>query len=136
VIEYETRVPPQEPALIAAAKGAPGGWVYDIDHVYPDDQPVPSEAIRGSWEVDARGNLTGRFARNARYRALRRSTRTLEPYVHAGAKTNRDQWIVEIDPRGEALFPEIPPHLIRGWWYVDKDGKITDQFRPNSLWTT
>jgi len=53
--------------------------------------------------------------------------------MHAAAKTNRDQWIVEIDPRGEAHFPNIPPALIRGWWYVDKAGKITDQFRPNSL---
>ena len=134
-VQTEQRVPPDDPSLVAAAKAGPGQWVYDIDRPYPADQPVPPEAIRGSWQVDDAGRLTGQYARNPRYRAIEHPTRTLEPYVHATARTNRDQWIVEIDPRGEASFPDIPPHLIRGWWYVDPSGVITDQFRPNSLWT-
>ena len=126
---------PDDPALVAAARGTSGGWVYDVDRSYPADQQVPPEAIRGSWQVDGAGRLTGQYARNPRYRAIEHSTRTLKPYMHAATKTNRDQWIVEIDPRGEASFPDIPPHLIRGWWYVDQAGAITEQFRPNSLWT-
>lgn len=134
-VHTEQRVLPDDPVLVAAARAAPGQWVYDIDRPYPPDQPVPPEAIRGSWQVDGSGRLTGQYARNARYRAIERSSRVLEPYVHAAAKTHRDQWIVETDPRGEALFPEVPPHLVRGWWYVDREGRVTDQFRPNSQWT-
>ncbi len=133
-VEYEFRKPPRTDALVAATRSRADTWVYDIDRAYPPEQPVPSEAIVGSWEVDRLGNLTGRFARNDRYRPVERCTRLLKPYVHAAAKSNRDQWIVEIDERGESSFPDIPPHLVRGWWYVDADGRVSDQFRPNSLW--
>jgi hypothetical protein len=133
-VEFEMRTPPQDPALAAAASGKPGGWVYEVDRPYPPEQQVPPEAIRGSWEVNADGKLTGKYARNRRYRPVQRSSRLLKPYMHAAAKTNRNQWIVEIDPRGEASFPNIPTSLIRGWWYVDATGTITDQFRPNSMW--
>lgn len=133
-VQIEQRTPPRDPALVNEAKSKPGGWVYEIDRPYPADQQVPPEAIRGGWEVSADGRLTGKYARNRRYRPVQRSSRPLKPYMHAAAKTNRDQWIVEIDPRGEKLFPEIPPALMRGWWYVDKTGKITEEFRPNSLW--
>lgn len=133
-VEYEIRRPPENSALLAAARSAAGTWIYDIDRAYPPEQRVPSEAIVGSWEVDALGNLTGRFARNDRYRPVERCTRTLKPYVHTAAKSNRDQWIVEIDERGESSFPDVPPHCVRGWWYVDVDGRVTEQFRPNSLW--
>jgi len=134
-VKFEIRTPPQDPTLVAAASAQPGSWVYEVDRPYPPEQQVPPEAIAGSWEVNAAGKLTGKYARNnQRYRPVMRSTRPLKPYMHAAAKTNRDQWIVEIDPRGESLFPNIPPSLVRGWWYVDKTGRITDQFRPNSLW--
>jgi len=128
------RVPPDDSRLREAAKAHSGGWVYEIDRSYPPDQHVPPEAIRGSWEVGSDGKLTGKYARNERYRAVELSQRLLKPYMHAAAKTNRDQWIVEIDERGEKFFPDIPPSLVRGWWYVDKTGKITQEFRPNSLW--
>ncbi len=65
-IEYETRMPPQDPVLVEAARARPGAWVYEIDRVYPPDQPVPPEAIRGGWEVDPQGRLTGRFRRYRR----------------------------------------------------------------------
>ena len=80
------------------------------------------------------GRLTGLFPPNARYRPIEQCSHTFKPYVHAAADTNRDQWIVEIDPRGEDRFPDIPEALIRGWWYVDAHGKVTDRFRPNACW--
>lgn len=101
----EFRKPPRTDALVAATRSRADTRVYDIDRAYPPEQPVPSEAIVGSWEVDRLGNLTGRFARNDRYRPVERCTRPLKPYVHAAAKSNRDQWIVEIDERGESSFP-------------------------------
>ena len=131
---FEMRTPPDDQALVAAARATPNGWVYEVDWTYPDDQPTPPEAIRGAWEVGADGRMTGRYKVNERYRPIIRSTRTLPAYMHAGARTNRDQWVVEIDPRGEGAFPAIPPHLVRGWWYVDATGRITDRFRQNSQW--
>ena len=131
---YEMREPPKDPKLAKAAAAQPGGWVYDIDWSFPESQRTPPEAIRGGWEIGQDGKFTGRFAPNPRYRAILRSDRKLKPYMHSAARANRAQWIVEIDPRGEKLFPKIPDELIRGWWYVDEDGNITDQFRPNSQW--
>ena len=133
-IVTEHRIPPQDPALIKAAQENPGGWAYDIDWEYHANQRTPPEAIRGGWQVGPDGQLTGLFTPNARYRPIEKCSRTLKPYVHAAAETNRDQWIVEIDPRGEHRFPDIPEALIRGWWYVDTNGKVTDRFRPNSRW--
>ncbi len=133
-IQYERRESPKDPKLIQAAAAQPGGWVYDIDWSYPESQRTPPEAVRGGWEIGLDGKFTGRFAPNPRYRAVQRSDRPLKPYMHAGAQANRSHWIAEIDPRGENLFPDIPEELIRGWWYVDADGKITHQFRPNSKW--
>ena len=132
-VHTEQRVLPDDPVLVAAARAAPGQWVYDIDRPYPPDQPVPPEAIRGSWQVDGSGRLTGQYARKARYRAIERSSRVLEPYVHAAAKTHRDQWIVETDPRGEALFPEVPPHLVRGWCMsIERAGSPTSSVRTRN----
>lgn len=128
------RTPPNDEGLVEAAKAQPGGWVYDIDWDYPETQRTPPEAIRGGWQVGADGRLTGVFSPNERYRAVERCDRTLKSYMHAGARTNKSQWIVDIDERGEALFPNIPEHLIRGWWYVDDQGLVTDRFRPNSRW--
>ena len=130
----ESRPPPTDPALMEQAKASPGGWLYDIDRSYPADQPVPTEAIRGAWKIDEQGRATSDFTPNARYRAVMRCTRVLKPYVHAAARNNRDQWISEIDSRGENLFPNIPPSLIRGWWYVTEQGTVSQEFRPNSLW--
>jgi hypothetical protein len=131
-ISTEKRVPPDDVGLKAAAEANPGGWVYDIDWSYPDDQPVPPEAIRGSWKVGDDGFLTGEYAPNARYRPIETPQRKLKPYMHAAARSNVDQWIIEMDPTAEPLFPEIPAELIRGWWYVDRSGKITGQFRPSA----
>ena len=122
VTELEQREIPSDPDLRNAARKPPHGRIYDTEHAYPISQPTPPEAIRGAWEVGADGRLTGTYARNGRYRPIEHCDRPLKPSMHAGARSNRDQWIVEIDPRGEQLFPNIPPTLIRGWWYVDKLG--------------
>jgi hypothetical protein len=133
-ISYNKLDIPVDEELVSRAKLNPNTWVYDIDWDYKPDQRVPPEAIRGGWEVDSQGNLTGLFARNGRYRPIEHCERLLPRYMHAAAMRYPGRWIVEIDPRGEALFPAIPDELIRGWWYVDNDGKITDLFRENSLW--
>ena len=114
--------------------GEPNGWVYDIDRHYPDDQPVPPEAIRGAWKIDDAGEVTEAYEKNARYRPVEISARPLKPYMYAAARTNRAQWIVEINPRGETFFPDIPPKCVKGWWYVDAEGLINGEFRPNSQW--
>jgi hypothetical protein len=80
------------------------------------------------------GRLTGLFIPNPRYRAIEPCERPLGSYVHATAETNRDQWIVEIDPRAEDRFPDISDEMLRGWSYVDADRKVTDRFRPNARW--
>lgn len=130
----EEQTPPTDPALLATARQSPGGWAYEVDWTYPADQRTPPEAIRGGWAVGDDGILTGVFAPNPRYRPIERCERQLKPYVHAAARTHRAQWIVEIDPRGEDRFPDVPEAMIRGWWYVDGDGRVTDRFRSNSRW--
>ncbi len=131
----QTREPSSNPTLVEAATTAkPGSWVYEIDWSYPDDQRTPPEAIVGGWEVGDGGKLTGKYVSNSRYRPIQHPAWDLKPYMHAGARFSRSQWITDVDPRGEHLFPNIPEELIRGWWYVDADGKITDKFRPNSKW--
>ena len=128
------RSPPADPALVQDARSRPGEWLFDVDRTYPADQPVPPEAIRGAWKIGADGRITDEFTSNARYRAVERCARKLKPHVHAAARRNRDQWITEIDPRGEDLFSNIPAELVRGWWYVDAQGVVSSDFRPNSLW--
>jgi len=133
-IEYEILTPPTDDGLIAAARSNRGGWVYDLDYEYAAKDYVPPEAIRGAWEVSDSGELTGRYKRNERYRAITTCERPLKPYVHAGARHCPGEWISEIDPRGEHLFPKIPDELILGWWLVGSDGSVTNSFRPNSLY--
>lgn len=60
---------PNEPALLAAAAGNPGGSVAEIDPTYVDNPNgyVPPEAIRGAWLVDSSGKLTGEYQENARH---------------------------------------------------------------------
>ncbi len=133
-VKTEKRMPPADRALVEAAAATPGGWVYDIDWEFGPEDHVPPEAIRGSWEVDAAGKMTGTYAINDRYRPVTFTMRTLKPYMHAAAKANPDRWIVEIDEAAEHLFPEIPESKQRGWWYVDQHGTITRKFRENALY--
>ena len=123
---------PNDPVLQAEAARTPNGWVYDIDWTYRPEARVPPEAIRGSWRVDESGHLTGEFASNPNYRPVLRPNRKPAPYVVAGARHLRDEWVVEIDPQAEQLFPEIPEDMKVGFWYVDSAGNLTGQFRKNA----
>ena len=50
----------------------------------------------------------------------------------AAARALRDEWMAEIAPEAEHLFPDIPEDRKVGFWYVDKSGVLTDLFRSNS----
>lgn len=65
----ESRVPP--PELVEQALSFPGGWVYEIDGEFAATEAIPPERIRGGWEVDQVGRLTGRFERNPNFLPLR-----------------------------------------------------------------
>ena len=47
----------------------PDGWVYEIHGEYGPADAVPPEAIRGAWEVDSDGKLTGVFRENPGFSA-------------------------------------------------------------------
>lgn len=134
LVRMERRLPPSDAQAVQNAKQQPGAHLYDINWPYTGKSADATRSHSRKLAARADGNLTDTYAANTRYRPVIRSDRTVKAYMHAAAKTNPDQWMVEIDPRGEALVPNIPDHFIRGWWYADKNGKITDQFRPNSLW--
>jgi hypothetical protein len=57
------------PEARAAAKGQPGGWVYDIEGDYAPDDAVPPRAVRGAWKVDESGEIVGEFIENPRFEA-------------------------------------------------------------------
>ncbi len=128
----EHRAPPDDPAMRQAAKENPGGWVYEIDWTYNARSRTPPEAIRGGWRVDANGTLTHDYSPNPRYRAVERMTRKPAPYMAAAARALHDEWMAEIAPEAEHLFPDIPEDQKVGFWYVDKTGVLTDLFRANS----
>ena len=132
--EYNTerRSLPKDSKLLQEAKKHPGGWVYEVDWPYRDDHRVPPEAIRGSWKVDVHGQLTGEYLKNNRFRPIEETDREPPAYMHEAGKHLSDEWMVEMDPSAEHLFPDIPEDKIVGWWYVDSDGKLTRTFRPNS----
>ena len=128
----ERRPPPDDAALQQAAKENPGGWVYEIDWTYNAHSRTPPEAIRGGWRVDANGSLTHDYLPNPRYRAVQHMTRKPAPYMVAAARALRDEWMAEIAPEAEHLFPNIPEDQKVGFWYVDQTGVLTNLFRPNS----
>jgi hypothetical protein len=53
---------------IEEAKRKPGGWVYCIEGEYGPNDAVPSEAIRGAWKVDDKGQIVGDLIPNPNYR--------------------------------------------------------------------
>jgi hypothetical protein len=65
---FKRRRRPAE-GLVAEAARNPGGWVYEIDGEWVDDPNgyVPPEAIRGGWQVDDAGQITGDFVPNERH---------------------------------------------------------------------
>jgi hypothetical protein len=94
-IKIESRKIPTDSSLIEAARIHPNGWIYDIDWTYPENQRVPPEAIRGSWRVDDSGNLTGEYVANPNYRPIQHCKRQLKPYMHAGARSNKNHGLLK-----------------------------------------
>ena len=124
------------------ARSHPGGWVYEIDWPYRDDQSIPPEAIKGAWKVNDSGILTREFEVNNMYREIVRASRQPRAYLKDIAEmqideghTERDEWMIEIDPDFDDQFPNIPREGIIGHWYVGSDGRYTDMFRPNPLYS-
>jgi hypothetical protein len=115
---------------IAEARSQPDGWVYHIDFQFKSNEYVPPEAIEGAWKVDPAGEIVGEFQPNPKYREIESSRRRLPAYMYAAATHCAGEWVTEIDPRCEHLFPKIPDAAIVGYWLVDAEGLVTNQFRP------
>lgn len=49
------------------AKRNPGGWVYQIDGNYSENDSVPNWAVAGAWKVDAEGCIEDPFIPNPQY---------------------------------------------------------------------
>jgi hypothetical protein len=64
----KTAPPEPTPAMHEEARRNPGGWVYVVDGTFGPNDVVPADRIIGSWKVDRRGNLTGKFKPNPEYR--------------------------------------------------------------------
>ena len=131
-LDTEKRSPPADPALREAARNTPGGWVYEIDGPNRPDAYTPPEAVKGGWRVDVDGELTGEYAPNPSFRPIQRLDRKLPRYMTAGARFVHDEWIAEIAPAAEHLFPDVPHNQKVGFWYVNSSGVLTDMFRANS----
>ena len=56
---------PQE--LRDQARLAGGGWLDEVVGHHPPSTPVPLTAVKGSWRLDANGDLTGEFVPNPHY---------------------------------------------------------------------
>lgn len=65
------RVPEPTPAMREEAQRNPGGWVYVVDGTFGPNEVVPVDRIVGSWKVDRKGKLTGKFRPNRDYRGAR-----------------------------------------------------------------
>ena len=49
------------------ARRAGGGWLDEVVGDHAPGVPVPVSGIRGSWRVDANGDLTGDYVPNPRF---------------------------------------------------------------------
>jgi hypothetical protein len=53
--------------LAAEALKHPGGWVYEIEGAFTEDEFVPPQAIVRCWKVDDEGKITGETQANPNY---------------------------------------------------------------------
>jgi hypothetical protein len=120
----------------------PNGLVYEVDFPFLEDQFVPPEFIRGGWEVNEHGILTGVFVQNQDFREVRNACRLPREYMlqmEAERFSNNfayaKQWFMEIDPKFDHYFPDIPKEGYTGRWYIDENGKFNGWFRPNPNYT-
>lgn len=122
--------PTQE--AIETAKARPNGWVYQIDFEYLPNDYTPPEAVEGAWKVNAKGEIDEVFEPNENYRPIEISNRALPAYMRQQHLDEAGMWILEMDPRCEHLFPEIPKEATVGYWLIGEDGIVTNKFRPSS----
>ena len=54
------------------ARRAGGGWLDEVVGHHPSGLPAPPTAVRGSWRLDANGDLTGEFVPNPHFGRLPR----------------------------------------------------------------
>jgi hypothetical protein len=78
--ESQRRAP--TPDSVRRARANPNGWVYQIDDDFEHLEQVPPSAVLGAWEVNSRGELTGRFVVNPRHRARSSSRFSLRGLLH------------------------------------------------------
>jgi hypothetical protein len=115
----------------------PSGYVYEIDGPHREHDAVHTSAIKGGWEVDENGLLTGRFEENENYREIitfqtppeymqkMQDERHYNNFLYAG------QWFPETSMDYAHLFPQIPEEGFVGRWYIDANGCFNGWFRPN-----
>jgi hypothetical protein len=101
-------------------------------HINTLTADVTPEAIEGAWKLNSGGVIAGDFEASPNYRKIEQSKRILPSYMQVNRLHNAGMWISEIDPRFESFFPNIPPEAIVGYWLIDSNGNVTDQFRPTS----
>jgi hypothetical protein len=120
------------PEMHEEAKLNPNGWVYKIDWNFSKDQYVPPEAIIGAYKVDENGKITGDLVENENYSAIIKASRKPREYMNTVIAPHMfDNWIVEIDPKFDDQFPNVPIEGQIGRWYLDRNGQYTGDFRPN-----
>jgi hypothetical protein len=129
---FQSKFAQPDTQAIEAAKQNANGWVYKIDFRYPSQDQVPPEAIVGAWKVNAQGVIEGEFVPNASYCPIERSKRRLVDAMYEPMPAMAGLWVVEMDPRYEQRASQVDVEAIVGYWLMDENGHITDQFRPNS----
>jgi hypothetical protein len=55
--------------VVEQARAAGGGWYYEVVGTHAG--PVPDEAVRGAWRIDADGRLTGEYVAIPKFGAVR-----------------------------------------------------------------
>lgn len=110
-------IPPVTDTVRAQAAGHRNSWVYAIDPYFDPNGKVPPYGVVGAWKVDAHGQLTGEFQRNANYRPSPRALGIAEPTdaVDAAIQLAAAQYASEADLRRALLeavvyvTPHVPP---------------------------
>ena len=66
-IEHSADVSQLPRELRDQARRAGGGWLDEVVGHHHSDGPPPRSAVRGSWRLDANGELTGEFVLNPHF---------------------------------------------------------------------
>lgn len=93
------------------ARRQPGGWVYILDPAVDPDGRVPGWAVRGGFQVDDHGELTGEYRANPNYRPSPRALGLPEPtnaledaLQRAATNTGSDKTLLDAIVDGELIL--------------------------------